>query len=209
MKDMTLINVIFDKSGSMHTISAEAVGMYNRFLAEQQALPDYAELSLIQFDDQYEEFCTCKPIKDCVPLVDGETYVPRGMTALYDAVGRTINKIGKRLKNLPEEERPARVLCIIITDGRENNSREYTDKVVKEMIEHQKTKFSWDFIFLAAGLNAFQEGRAFGMTADKCATYSKSAGGLDEANNAMGSYATAFRSTGDTSAAVDNHDEEV
>lgn len=209
MKDMTLINVIFDRSGSMEIIAEEAVGMFNGFLEEQKALPDYAELSLVQFDDQYDECYTCKPIKDCVPLIRGQTYIPRGMTALHDAVGKTINKIGGQLANLPEEDRPKRVLFIIITDGHENNSREFTGQTVKDMITLQKNKYYWDFIFLAAGINAFEEGSTIGMTAGKCATYSKSAQGMRGANNAINSYATTFRSTGDTSAVVDNHDEEV
>lgn len=207
MKDMTLINVIFDRSGSMSTISLEAVGMFNGFLKEQKALPDYAELSLIQFDDQYEECYTCKPIKDCVPLIDGKTFIPRGMTSLYDAVGKTINKIGANLESLPEDESPKRVLFIIITDGHENNSQEFSGRVVRDMIATQKKEFSWDFIFLAAGINAFEEGAAIGMGAGKCATYSKTPAGMQEANNAINSYTTAFRSSGDTSAVVDNHDE--
>lgn len=206
MKDMTLMNVIFDRSGSMGEIADEAVGMFNGFLEEQQALPDYAELSLVQFDDKYEECYTCKPIKDCAPLVYGETYIPRGMTALYDAVGKTINRIGEDLKNRLENDRPKRVLFIIITDGHENNSREFSGDTVKKMIDTQKNEFSWDFIFLAAGITAFDDGSTIGLGAGKCATYSKSARGMMQANDAVNSYATAFRSTGDTSAVVDNHD---
>lgn len=208
MKDMTLINVIFDKSGSMGAIAAEAVGMYNGFLEDQQNLPGYAELSLIQFDDRYEECFTRRAIKDCLPLVNGDSYRPRGLTAMYDAVGRTINKIGDQLENLPEAERPAKVLFIVITDGHENASHEYTGPVVKEMIDHQKREYSWDFIFLAAGISAFNEGSKIGMPAGKCATFSKTAQGMAAAGDTMRGYTTAYRATGDLAAVVDNHDTE-
>ena len=207
MKDMTLINVIFDKSGSMSVIAQEAVGMYNGFLEDQQKLPGYAELSLVQFDDRYENFYTRVPIKDCQPLVCGETYVPRGLTALHDAVGRTINKIGADLEKLSEEERPDKVLFIVITDGAENASKEFTGDVVKNMIDHQKKEYNWDFIFLAAGINAFDEGSKIGMDAGKCATFSKSAAGMRAGGQSMSAYTAAYRSTGDTTAVVENSDE--
>lgn len=206
MKDMTLMNVIFDRSGSMQSIAEEAVGMYNGFLEEQKALPDYAEISLVQFDGKYEECYTCVPIKHCAPLVNGETFVPRGLTALYDAVGKTINTIDENLKGMPEKDRPKRVLFIIITDGHENASKEFSGKTVKDMIENQKKEFSWDFIFLAAGINAFEHGSTFGMDAAKCATYSKTPQGMAQANNTMNQYTTTFRSTGDTSIVVENND---
>ena len=104
MKDATLINVILDRSGSMQSIARETVGAFNNFLKEQKELPDYAELSLFQFDNLYEQNYIRKPIKKCKDLISGSTYSPRGMTALYDAVGRTITTLGDDLKNMSEEE---------------------------------------------------------------------------------------------------------
>jgi len=138
MKEMTLINIILDRSGSMSFIAQETIGMFNRFLKEQQELPGYAELSLVQFDDLYETNYICKPIKKCPNLEYNKTYMPRGMTALYDAIGKTINSVGQSLSKKDEEERPERVLFAIITDGIENASKEFTVNTIKEMITHQK-----------------------------------------------------------------------
>ena len=120
MKDMTSIVILLDRSGSMKSIAREVVGMYNRFLDEQKQGKDYAELSLIQFDDQYEENYLRKPINKCEHLILGSTYEPRGMTALLDSVGKSINAISSSVASLPEKERPQRVLFVIITDGAEN-----------------------------------------------------------------------------------------
>jgi hypothetical protein len=205
MKDMTLINVILDRSGSMFPIAEEVVGMYNRFLEEQQNGPDYAELSLIQFDDRYEVSYLRKPIDQCPPLVNGETYKPLSMTALLDAVGFTIDKIGADLATLPEAERPRRVLFVIITDGEENCSSKYKYPQIKEMIEHQQEKYSWDFIFLAAGIDAFAEGSKFGMAAHKCGSVDHSGRGMAVTCDAISSYTTAYRTTGDTDQSVGDH----
>lgn len=187
MKDMTLINVILDRSGSMHSIADEAVGMFNAFIEKQQRGPDYAELSLVQFDQQYEICYLRKPIKECPPLVAGETYHPRGMTAL------------------PEDERPARVLFVILTDGQENSSREYNHDRIQKMIARQRDTYNWDFIFLAAGLEAFTEGAKIGMPAHKCASVDHSARGMAVTLDGLDSYTTAYRSTGDTSQDVEDH----
>lgn len=202
---MTLINVILDRSGSMGAIAYEAVGMYNRFLDEQKALPDYAEFSLIQFDDKYEENYIRKPIKDVDKLILGESYKPRGMTALFDAIGKSINKIGEELKSMKEYDRPKRVLFMILTDGEENASKEFTGESIKNMISHQKEKYNWDFIFLAAGIDAFNEGSKFGMNMAKCANFDFSAKGLNSAGATMSAYTTQYRSTGDTSMKVEDY----
>jgi len=204
MKDMTLINVILDRSGSMESLAEEAVGMFNRFLDDQKTLPDYAELSLIQFDDLYEENYLRMPIKDCPDLIPWETYKPRGMTALYDAVGKSINTIGENLKALSSEERPERILFVIITDGYENASKEFTGKVIGEMISHQKEVYNWDFIFLAAGIDAITEGMKFGVDVSKCSSVSFDEDGVKNVGNTMSNYTTSYRMSGDTSMKVED-----
>lgn len=204
MRDMTLINTILDRSGSMMPIAEEVVGMYNRFINEQKQLPDYAEVSLIQFDDIYEIYYLRKPVKDCEPLVLSETYTPRGMTALLDAVGITINKIDSEFSEMADHEKPQRVLFVILTDGHENASREFTNKAVKKMIDDRKEKYEWDFIFLGAGIDAFAEGTKFGMTASKTADFSHSSAGMDSAGKTISSYATTYRATGDAQQDLNN-----
>lgn len=203
MKDMTLINVLLDRSGSMETIAAEAVSAFNHFITEQMADDtDYVELSLVQFDDQYEPNYIRKPLKEVNPLILNETYVPRGMTALFDAIGRSINEIGSELAMMPEEERPARVLFVILTDGNENASYEFSRGNIKSMISHQGNMYNWDFIFLAAGIDAFAAGKDFGMKVNKCASFARSNDGIKAACQTMSSYAAAYRSTGDTTMSV-------
>jgi uncharacterized protein YegL len=198
MQDMTLINVILDRSGSMSGNAIETVGMFNKFLEDQKQEKDYAELSLIQFDNEYEENYIRKPIKECVPLVLGKTYQPRGMTALLDAIGKSITTVGSILNDTPDRDRPKRVLFIIITDGHENVSKEFDNKTVNKMIDTQKLEYNWDFIFLASGINAFNEASKFGMGRGKTASFSSGAGGQSAIGNTMSAYATTYRSTGDT-----------
>lgn len=197
MKNMTLINVILDRSGSMSTIADEVVGMYNRFIDEQKNLPDYAEVSLTQFDDLYEETYIRRPLTCCESLVHGKTYQPRGMTALYDAVGKTINKINQDIEKLSMNKRPQRVLFVIITDGHENASREYMGKTIQDLIATYKKERGWDFIFLAAGIDSFAEGMRFGMSLDKCMDFDKSSSGLRSMGENISAYTAQYRATGD------------
>jgi hypothetical protein len=151
--DLTEIAFVLDRSGSMHSIAGDAIGGFNTFLAQQQAQPGAARLTLVLFDHEYLVAHDNVDIHS-VPLLDDHTYVPRGMTALYDAVGRTIDAAGIRLSTTPEAERPGKVIVAILTDGMENASRDYNNRRVADMIRHQQEKYSWEFIFLAANQDA-------------------------------------------------------
>jgi len=144
---------IIDRSGSMGAIRSDAIGGFNTFLEEQKKEAGTARLSLVLFDHEYEVRYHAVPLQDVVPL-DNKTYVPRGTTALLDAVGRTIDDVGKRLSQTEESERPDQVIVAILTDGLENASTDYTWDRVSKMIEHQRQKYSWEFIFLAANQDA-------------------------------------------------------
>ena len=197
MKDMTLINFILDRSGSMSSFGPEVVSMFNNFLEEQKSGPDYAELSLIQFDDKYEENYIKKPIKDCQPLIYGESYFPRGWTALYDAIGRTIKKVVAEIDRLQDEDRPIRVLFVILTDGFENCSTEFRDnKTIMGMIDYQKEEYNWDFIFMGAGIDAIEQGKKFGLGSNKCASFHKSPTGIRSIGQTVSSYSMQYRTTG-------------
>jgi uncharacterized protein YegL len=151
--DLTEIAFVLDRSGSMNAIAGDAIGGFNTFLSQQQALPGAAHLTLVLFDHEYLVVHDNVKIADVAPLNE-RTYVPRGMTALLDAVGRTVDAIGVRLAATPEDQRPAKVIVAILTDGLENASRDYTAARVSEMIRHQQQKYSWEFIFLAANQDA-------------------------------------------------------
>ncbi|MFM7540991.1 MAG: vWA domain-containing protein [Planctomycetota bacterium] len=151
--DLTEIACILDRSGSMESIREDAIGGFNAFLKTQREQSGQARLTLVLFDNEYEVPENGVPLARVKPL-DSTTFVPRGATALYDAIGRTINEIGARLARLPEAERPAKVVVAILTDGQENSSKEFTREAIRSMIEHQRTAYSWEFVYLAANQDA-------------------------------------------------------
>ena len=126
------IGFVLDRSGSMKDMELEARNGFNAFLESQQKLPGEARLTLVLFDHEYIVAHDGVPIKD-VPSLDEHTYVPRGTTALLDAIGRTINTIGERLDKTPEPEQPGKVIVAILTDGLENASQEFKRKEIFKM----------------------------------------------------------------------------
>jgi Mg-chelatase subunit ChlD len=163
---------VVDKSGSMQTIRAEAIGAFNAFLGEQKKHPGEATFTLTLFDTKYDVRLSGKPIADVQDLTE-ESYVPGGMTALLDAVGRTIDEVGARFAKMEEDARPERVILAIITDGQENSSREYTRQQVSEKIKTQRDDYKWEIVFLAAGEEAVAEARGLGIAADHTVPYKK------------------------------------
>lgn len=163
------ITLVIDRSGSMSAIREEAESGINAFLREQAAERGRANLTLVQFDTEYEFIHRGVPIGDVPPY----TLEPRGMTALLDAVGRAINEVGSRLAALPEEARPGLVVFAIITDGHENSSREFTKSKIREMIAHQRGVYDWQFVFLGADDAAFDEAAALGIDAAAAAQYDR------------------------------------
>lgn len=122
------------------------------------------------------------------------TYVPRGMTALLDAIGRTIVSTGKRLEQMPESERPAKVLFVIMTDGEENSSQEMTYEKVKEMTEHQKTKYNWDFIFLGANIDVKKYANNLGINANNAVLFNTTSKGVNTTYATLSSAVSSYRS---------------
>jgi uncharacterized protein YegL len=179
----TDITMVLDRSGSMGHIRTDTIGGINSFIEAQQKGPGEATLTLVQFDDQYQVDYLRTPIKEVQPLTE-ETYIPRGNTALLDAIGKTIVTLGEQYKKMPESRRPERVIMVIQTDGEENASREYNKTTIKEMITLQQSTYKWDFIFLGANQDAFANARAMGIPA---------ANAMSAAYDAMGTQ-SAYRS---------------
>jgi len=155
---------IVDRSGSMESIKSDAIGGYNSFIEEQKKVPGEASLTYIQFDTEYEVVYENKSLKD-VPVLDGSVYVPRGYTALLDAIGRSINDVGARLAKTNEEDRPEKVIFAILTDGLENASKEFNRDKIFEMITHQRETYKWEFVFLGANQDAIKTGVSYGIDA--------------------------------------------
>lgn len=167
--NLTEIAVVVDRSGSMQGTWSDTIGGLQAFLAEQKKLPGEASFSLTVFDDVHEMPYRREPIAR-VDLSQ-PTFGPRGSTALYDALGRTITGLGQQLAALPEDQRPGKVLVAIFTDGQENASVEYSREQVLAMMRHQEDKYQWTFLFLAAGAEAAQEAQNLGVAPQRTVQY--------------------------------------
>ena len=196
--DLTDITMVIDRSGSMQSIQSDAEGGINSFIEQQKQEPGEANLTLVQFDTEYEFVHSGVPIQQ----VPAFKLVPRGSTALLDAVGRAINETGARLAATDESQRPGLVVFVIVTDGEENSSHEFTRYQIRMMVEHQQSAYNWQFTFLAANQDAFAAGGSMGIAQDGIAAYSmgKVRGSWDAAAKKM----SRMRKAAAEGAAVDN-----
>lgn len=192
-QDHTDITIILDRSGSMQSVQADTIGGYNSFIAAQAKLPGVASMSLVQFDDRYEVVYGGVASAQVKPL-DDLTFVPRGSTALLDAIGRTINDVGARLAALPEYSRPSKVILVILTDGQENASRQFNRQQVFGLITHQREVYGWDFVFLGANQDAIAAGASIGIAANSSLSYAADCAGTHDVFVSTSSYVANSRS---------------
>lgn len=169
-KNLTELVFILDRSGSMSGLESDTIGGYNAMLQKQKKEPGEAIITTVLFDDKYELLHDRINLRGIEPITDKEYYV-RGSTALLDAVGKTINKIGNVQKHTAEEEHAEHVMFVITTDGMENASREFTYEKVRQMIEQQKSKYGWEFLFLGANIDAISTAERFGISKDRATNY--------------------------------------
>lgn len=169
-KNLTEIVFILDRSGSMAGLEDDTIGGFNAMIEKQKNEEGDACVSTILFDNYVEVIHDRVDIRKVRPMTRRDYYV-RGCTALLDAVGRTIRHIGNVHKYAREEDRPEKTLFVITTDGMENASREYSYERVRRMIEHEKEKYGWEFIFLGANIDAAREAARFGITEDRAVNY--------------------------------------
>jgi uncharacterized protein YegL len=169
-KGLTEIVFILDRSGSMGGLETDTIGGYNSLIERQKKEEGEAYVSTVLFDDVCEVLHDRVPLKSIKPMTDREYYV-RGCTALLDAIGGAIHHIGNVHKYAREEDRPEKTLFIITTDGQENSSKRYTYDKVKHMVERQKEKFGWEFLFLGANIDAVAEAGRFGIKSDRAVNY--------------------------------------
>jgi uncharacterized protein YegL len=206
MKDnLTEIIVILDRSGSMESLVNDTIGGYNRFIEEQKQVPGEANITTVLFDDQYDLLHDRVNLKNIKPITNKE-YFARGWTALLDAIGKTINSIGIQLNNTPEEERPSKVIVLIITDGAENSSKEYNYNQVKEMVERQQKEYNWQFLFFGANIDSFEVGGSLGIKSNLTANFSASKTGLDSVYFSMSDVTRTYRNSGNIE---DNYKDKV
>ena len=175
--NLTELVFILDRSGSMGGLESDTIGGFNSMLAKQQAEPGECRITTVLFDNEYEVLHDRIDIKAVSAITDSEYFV-RGQTALLDAVGRTINKIGGVQKNTAEDFRAEKVLFVITTDGMENASREFGYDKIKSMIEHQKSKYGWEFIFLGANIDAVEVAGRFGIAGNRSQSFHNDSEGV-------------------------------
>jgi uncharacterized protein YegL len=193
--NFTEIVAIIDKSTSMDFMTKETIAGFNKFLKEQKKVDGDANLSLILFNDQTEYLYDNVPIKKVKKLSE-KTYRADGMTAMNDAVGSAIDKLGNRLSKMEDHERPSNIVVLIITDGQENSSREYETSKIKEMITTQQNIYSWEFIFLGANIDVDKYAADYGFSKGKFASYNQTSKGTTAVFDSMSMACSTERSRG-------------
>lgn len=169
-KNLTELVMILDRSGSMGGLESDTIGGYNSMLRKQRETEGEVLVSTVLFDDRSEVLYDRVPLSRMPQMTEKEYYV-RGCTALLDAVGGAIHHIGNVHKYAREEDRPEKTIFVITTDGMENASRSYSYDRVKQMVERQKEKYGWEFLFLGANIDAIETAGRFGIGADRAANY--------------------------------------
>ena len=169
-KNLTELVFILDRSGSMSGLESDTIGGFNSMIKRQQKEEGEALVSTVLFDDRTDVLHDRIPVKEVKEITNKDYYV-RGCTALLDAVGQAIHHIGNVHKYIREEDRPAKTLFVITTDGLENASREYSYEDVKKMIEYRKEKDHWEFLFLGANIDAAEVAGKMGIARDRAANY--------------------------------------
>ena len=195
-KNLTEIVFILDRSGSMAGLESDTIGGYNALIAKQKKEAGEAIISTVLFDDMCEVLHDRKDLAKIEPLTEEDYYV-RGCTALLDALGVTIHHIGNVHKYAREEDRPEKTLFIITTDGMENSSRHYSYDQVKRMVERQKEKYGWEFLFLGANIDAAAEAQRFGIRSDRAVNYHADCKGTEVNYRALSKAVSNVRNCGD------------
>jgi hypothetical protein len=193
--DYTHITVILDRTGSMESIRDDTIGGFNAFLNEQKNHSEKATLSLIQFDshDPYEEIHQFKPLTD-IPELTRNTYIPRAATPLLDALGRGINTLENNLSALEIDSRPSKIIFVVITDGMENASQEFSRDQIEKMIKEKTEKEGWQFVFLSADFGAIKEAGDIGFQTNKAFLFVKDSKGSMKAWDALSKRTSEYRS---------------
>lgn len=182
-KNLTEIIFLLDRSGSMAGLERDTIGGFNAFVKNQCELEGETRLTAVLFDDKYEVLWN--GIDGRKAKLTGKNYYVRGCTALLDAVGKTILDVGYRLAQTDEEQRPGKVIFVITTDGMENASREFTYEKVRELIQHQQEKYSWEFIFMGANIDAAKEADSIGINVEHAYNFEASEEGVKSMYNVI------------------------
>ena len=169
-KGLTELVFILDRSGSMHGMESDTIGGFNSMIAKQKKLEGQAYVSTVLFDNESVVLHDRVGLHKIQPMTERD-YTPHGCTALLDAIGGAIHHIGNVHKYARKEDVPEHTIFVIITDGKENASHRYTAERVKQMIEKEKIKYGWEFLFLGANIDAVETAKHFGIEKSRAVTY--------------------------------------
>ena len=184
-KGLTEIVYILDRSGSMEGLEKDTIGGFNSMMEKQKNTGGNALVSTVLFDDEIEILHDRILIEKVEKMTDKQ-YFARGCTALLDAVGMAIDHIGKIHKNASADEKPDKTIFIITTDGLENASCKYSYEKIKEMVNRQQKKYGWEFIFIGANIDAYDEAGRFGISRDYAVNYHHDAKGVEMVYKSLG-----------------------
>ena len=168
--NITELVFILDRSGSMGGLESDTIGGFNSMLEKQKKEEGRAYVSTVLFDHETVVLHDRLPIDKIEPLTDDD-YTVRGCTALLDTIGKSIHHISNIHKYARREDVPERTMFVIITDGMENASRLYSGRGIRKMIEQEKSKYGWEFLFIGANIDAIATARTFGISKDKAVNY--------------------------------------
>ena len=169
-KDLTELVLILDRSGSMAGLEDDTIGGFNAMVEKQKKEPGQALLSAVLFSDDNEVVYDRTDIGKVEPMTERQ-YRVGGCTALLDAIGGAVHHIANIHKYAREEDRPGKTIFVITTDGMENASRRYSYAEVQRMVEHEREKHGWEFLFLGANMDAIAQARSFGIRPDRAVRY--------------------------------------
>lgn len=189
----THIGFVLDRSGSMEKIKADTIGGFNAFLKSQKECCGEATFSMVQFNTKFDMIHDFKNIAEVSDLTE-ESFKPAGMTALHEAIGRCVKVTGEHLSLMKEEDRPEKVLIVILTDGEENSSsKEFDSDNIKAMIEHQQWKYSWDFVFIGANQDAVLKAQSIGVGSRNALTSCANSAGTSALYLSLSKNVTSYR----------------
>lgn len=205
-KNYTHIVLLIDRSGSMITIKKDMEGGLKEFIKAQKLEPGKCTFTAAQFDHTYEVIHKMRNLQE----VEDISINPRGNTALIDSMCKLIDEVGQELKDLPQDERPEKVLFITITDGEENASREFTNEQLKQKIKHQEEKYKWSFTYIGANQDAFSVARNIGTSYNTTLNYNSSTEGTKMMFATLSKTTAKYRTTSvETKFAFDDADQEL
>jgi uncharacterized protein YegL len=206
--NLTEIVVILDKSGSMDSVRDSTISNFNEFIQSQKNQPGEANFTLVLFSSNALQ----ETVMHSVPItrarrLNRTTYRPDGMTALFDAVVSTIKMVSERIEALPEDDKPSKVIVCVITDGQENDSRTYGRKDVSDWTTKMATENSWQFMYIGANQDSFQEARSLGIR--NAINYNNTSAGVHQMTRGMSNVVSSYRATGSVDMSIyDNKIEE-